>query len=118
MEHAALDPVQHCVIRCCTCGDAVLADNVVRGMCLDCLKTESDVTAGISREATVNQCRGCERFGTEKKHQVRVLSGVGVRGWSLAWVVVEEKRGNAPSSSTFVGVWVCVGSQRVADEFT
>ena len=87
MEHAALDPVQHCVIRCCTCGDAVLADNVVRGMCLDCLKTESDVTAGISREATVNQCRGCERFGTEKKHQVRVLSGGGVcvGGLCLGW---------------------------------
>ena len=104
MEHAALDPVQHCVIRCCTCGDAVLADNVVRGMCLDCLKTESDVTAGISREATVNQCRGCERFGTEKKHQVRVLSGGGVCGGrSLSGVVVAEKRGTHSAPLCDVG---------------
>ena len=100
MEHAALDPVQHCVIRCCTCGDAVLADNVVRGMCLDCLKTESDVTAGISREATVNQCRGCERFGTEKKHQVRVLSGWG-GGWGavLVWGGGGGEKGYAFGSS-------------------
>ena len=30
-------------------------------MCINCLRSREDITAGISKEVILHQCRGCQR---------------------------------------------------------
>jgi len=47
-------------ILCCMCGIPI-APNAAN-TCPSCLASKSDVTKGISTEATLHQCRGCQRW--------------------------------------------------------
>ena len=47
-------------ILCCMCGIPI-APNAANA-CPSCLASSSDVTKGISTEATLHQCRGCQRW--------------------------------------------------------
>lgn len=48
------------LISCCLCG--VLIEPNPCNTCAMCLASQSDVTRGISSEATLHQCRGCHRW--------------------------------------------------------
>jgi nonsense-mediated mRNA decay protein 3 len=48
------------LISCCLCG--VLIEPNPCNTCAMCLASQSDVTRGISSEATMHQCRGCHRW--------------------------------------------------------
>jgi nonsense-mediated mRNA decay protein 3 len=47
-------------VLCCLCG-VPIAPNP-SNTCATCLASQSDVTRGISTEATLHQCRGCQRW--------------------------------------------------------
>jgi nonsense-mediated mRNA decay protein 3 len=47
-------------VLCCMCG-IPMAPNTVN-TCATCLASTSDITRGISTEATLHQCRGCQRW--------------------------------------------------------
>lgn len=47
-------------ILCCMCGIPIKANP--SNTCATCLASQSDVTRGISTEATLHQCRGCQRW--------------------------------------------------------
>lgn len=50
-------------VLCCMCGIPI-APNAVN-TCATCLASTSDITRGISTEATLHQCRGCQRWHKE-----------------------------------------------------
>jgi len=50
-------------ILCCMCGIPIAPNP--SNTCASCLATQSDVTRGISTEATLHQCRGCQRWHKE-----------------------------------------------------
>jgi len=47
-------------ILCCMCGVSIQANP--SNMCMNCLKTQVDITEGISKQITVFWCRGCGRY--------------------------------------------------------
>uniref|UniRef100_A0A7S2Y9Y5 60S ribosomal export protein NMD3 n=1 Tax=Entomoneis paludosa TaxID=265537 RepID=A0A7S2Y9Y5_9STRA len=47
-------------VLCCMCG--VLMESNAANTCSTCLASKSDITRGISTEATLHQCRGCGRW--------------------------------------------------------
>ncbi|KAL7561293.1 hypothetical protein ACA910_022561 [Epithemia clementina (nom. ined.)] len=47
-------------ILCCLCGVLIEPNSV--NTCSACLASQSDITRGISTEATLHQCRGCGRW--------------------------------------------------------
>jgi len=47
-------------ILCCMCGAPIQPNTA--NQCATCLASSSDVTKGISTEATLHQCRGCQRW--------------------------------------------------------
>lgn len=47
-------------ILCCMCGISIEANP--SNSCASCLASRTDVTKGISTEATLHQCRGCQRW--------------------------------------------------------
>ena len=50
-------------VLCCVCG-VLIAPNAVN-TCATCLAASADITRGISTEATLHQCRGCQRWHKE-----------------------------------------------------
>jgi len=63
------DPVQApplgtaVTVLCCMCGIPIAPNP--SNSCAACLASKSDVTRGISTEATLHQCRGCRRWHRE-----------------------------------------------------
>jgi nonsense-mediated mRNA decay protein 3 len=51
-------------VLCCACGVPMLEPNDAN-TCAACLAATSDITRGISTEATLHQCRGCQRWHRE-----------------------------------------------------
>jgi len=47
-------------ILCCVCGTSI--DPNPANTCADCLASTSDVSRGLCTEATLHQCRGCQRW--------------------------------------------------------
>ncbi|KAI8926517.1 NMD3 family-domain-containing protein [Entophlyctis helioformis] len=47
-------------ILCASCGTAV-APNAAN-MCVDCIRSQVDITEGIPKQATVHFCKGCDRY--------------------------------------------------------
>lgn len=54
------DPNKMVNILCCMCGIPIVPNSA--NTCSSCLASQSDVTRGISTEATLHQCRGCQRW--------------------------------------------------------
>ncbi|ORY34325.1 RNA binding protein [Naematelia encephala] len=52
---------QESYILCADCGTVIPSSNGA-GLCVGCLRNTVDITEGIPKEATLNFCRGCERF--------------------------------------------------------
>lgn len=50
-------------VLCCMCGIPMIPNAV--NTCATCLASTSDITKGISTEATLHQCRGCQRWHKE-----------------------------------------------------
>jgi len=50
-------------ILCCMCGISIEPNP--SNTCVTCLASGADVTKGISTEATLHQCRGCQRWHQE-----------------------------------------------------
>lgn len=49
-------------ILCCNCGAPIDGTTATGAACHDCIKLTVDISQGIQREATLNQCRDCERW--------------------------------------------------------
>ena len=47
-------------ILCCVCGVDILQNP--SNMCVTCLRSSTDITAGIPRQLTIHSCRTCNRF--------------------------------------------------------
>ena len=47
-------------ILCCLCGTRIQSNPA--NMCLNCLKSQVDITAGITKQLTVFYCRNCQRY--------------------------------------------------------
>lgn len=47
-------------VRCCVCG--VMTDPNAANTCINCLKSQVDVTEGITKSGTLNHCRECNRY--------------------------------------------------------
>jgi nonsense-mediated mRNA decay protein 3 len=47
-------------ILCCLCGIPILSNPA--NMCGNCLKTQVDITEGITKQVTLFWCRGCGRY--------------------------------------------------------
>lgn len=47
-------------ILCCHCGTLIEPNE--SNMCLGCLRTRTDITDGIAKQANVYFCKGCERY--------------------------------------------------------
>ncbi|KAK9304245.1 hypothetical protein QLX08_004249 [Tetragonisca angustula] len=55
------EPVrQETMILCCICGIAIEPNPA--NMCVACLRTQTDVTESIPKQATIHFCKGCERY--------------------------------------------------------
>jgi len=48
------------MILCCLCGTKIVSNPA--NMCLNCLKSQVDITEGISKQVTVFFCRNCSRY--------------------------------------------------------
>ncbi|XP_032682118.1 60S ribosomal export protein NMD3 [Odontomachus brunneus] len=48
------------IILCCECGTPIEPNPA--NMCVGCLRTHVDITDGISKQATLHFCKGCERY--------------------------------------------------------
>jgi nonsense-mediated mRNA decay protein 3 len=60
MEVSQPLPPAMATVLCCMCG-VPIAPNAAN-TCASCLASTSDITRGISTEATLHQCRGCQRW--------------------------------------------------------
>ncbi|KAJ5071948.1 60S RIBOSOMAL EXPORT PROTEIN NMD3 [Anaeramoeba ignava] len=47
-------------ILCCSCGTPIQANPA--NMCVDCLRTQVDITEGIPKHLTINWCKKCGRY--------------------------------------------------------
>jgi nonsense-mediated mRNA decay protein 3 len=47
-------------VLCCVCGIPIAPNSA--NTCASCLASSTDITRGISTEATLHQCRGCQRW--------------------------------------------------------
>ncbi|WVQ62514.1 uncharacterized protein L199_000656 [Kwoniella botswanensis] len=61
MEYEPDAAGQESYILCADCGTVISSANGA-GLCVGCLRNTVDITEGIPKEATLNFCRGCERF--------------------------------------------------------
>ena len=56
-------------VLCCLCAVPMCPNPA--GMCVECIRTQIDITEGISKEATVQYCSTCERYLQPPKHWIR-----------------------------------------------
>lgn len=49
-------------ILCCNCGTPINGATAAGALCYDCVRLTVDISEGIQRTATLNFCRGCERW--------------------------------------------------------
>merc|ERR1711974_592355 len=45
---------------CCLCGASIPSNPT--NMCVNCLRTQVDITEGITKQCSVTRCKGCGRF--------------------------------------------------------
>ena len=56
-------------VLCCLCGVPMCANP--SGMCVECVRTQVDITEGISKSCVVQYCSQCERYLQPPKHWIR-----------------------------------------------
>ena len=47
-------------ILCCLCGSSMQPNNA--NMCVNCLRSQVDITDGITKQVPMFQCRGCGKY--------------------------------------------------------
>ena len=52
--------LQQAMVRCCICGIMTQANGA--NTCINCLKSQIDITEGISKSLTLHHCRDCNRY--------------------------------------------------------
>lgn len=93
-------------VMCCVCG--TLIDSNPTNMCVNCIRTQIDITEGISKNIVIQWCKGCGRFAhnngwvtaePESKEllsmlvrKVRGLSKVKLIDASFVWTEAHSKR--------------------------
>lgn len=93
-------------VMCCVCG--TLIDSNPTNMCVNCIRTQIDITEGISKNVVIQWCKGCGRFAhnngwvsaePESKEllsmlvrKVRGLSKVKLVDASFVWTEAHSKR--------------------------
>jgi nonsense-mediated mRNA decay protein 3 len=55
-------------ILCCLCGTPIIPNEAA--MCLDCLRSQFDITDVVDKNNEVVQCKKCDRWNTAKDHWV------------------------------------------------
>ncbi|KAM9979547.1 hypothetical protein ACTFIY_008811 [Dictyostelium cf. discoideum] len=58
--------VKQANILCCMCGVLIPANP--SNMCVDCIKSQVDITEGIPKQLTIQWCRGCARYLQPPNH--------------------------------------------------
>lgn len=53
-------------VLCCECGDPIEPNPA--NMCVNCLKSNTDITSHIPRQGAVNHCKGCGRWLSDNKN--------------------------------------------------
>ena len=56
-------------VLCCLCGVGMRPNP--SGMCVECVRTQVDITEGISKQCVVTYCSQCERYLQPPKHWIR-----------------------------------------------
>ena len=56
-------------VLCCLC--AIPMHPNPSGMCVECVRTQVDITEGISKNCVVTYCSQCERYLQPPKHWIR-----------------------------------------------
>ena len=58
----AVDPkmLHAAMVRCCICG--VMTPKNAANTCINCLKSQIDITEGIPKELVLHHCRDCNRY--------------------------------------------------------
>jgi nonsense-mediated mRNA decay protein 3 len=59
-------------VRCCICG--VMTNPNAANTCINCLKSQIDITEGIPRSLLLNHCRDCNRYERPPFVQVELES--------------------------------------------
>lgn len=50
-------------VRCCICGEVTpRTEENANNICVECIKTNSDITEGITKQILIYRCRTCERY--------------------------------------------------------
>jgi len=60
MEHVEHGTNPEAMILCCLCGTSIAPNPA--NMCVNCLKTQVDITEGISTQVSIFFCKGCGRY--------------------------------------------------------
>ena len=58
----AVDPslLSAAMVRCCMCG--IMTASNAANTCINCLKSQIDITEGISKQVVLHHCRECNRY--------------------------------------------------------
>lgn len=63
---------------CCLCGTSITPNPT--NMCVNCIRTQVDITEGIQKQVTVLWCKSCGRYLQPPKHWLKADLG----GWRAA----------------------------------
>lgn len=59
-----------CACRlCCLCGASITSNP--SNMCVNCLRSQVDITAGLQKQVSILWCKECNRYLQPPKHWVR-----------------------------------------------
>eukprot|EP00878_Enallax_costatus_P018264 GHUV01019220.1.p1 GENE.GHUV01019220.1~~GHUV01019220.1.p1 ORF type:complete len:147 (+),score=9.99 GHUV01019220.1:334-774(+) len=56
-------------VLCCLCGTQILSNP--SNMCVNCIRSQVDITEGIQKQVTILWCKDCGRYLQPPKHWVR-----------------------------------------------
>ena len=56
-------------VLCCLCGTSIQSNP--SNMCVNCIRSQIDITEGIQKQVTVLWCKECGRYLQPPKHWVR-----------------------------------------------
>ena len=54
---------------CCLCGASITSNP--SNMCVNCLRSQVDITAGLQKQVSILWCKECNRYLQPPKHWVR-----------------------------------------------
>lgn len=58
---------------CCLCGTSIAPNPT--NMCVNCIRTQVDITAGLQKQVTILWCKSCGRYLQPPKHWLKAELG-------------------------------------------